>query len=217
MLEKIFPKYFLSKAERKNLNHYLSKKHLIDPFLELVEMETHLPVLHQIKQNNILKYQQKHHYHIFVETGTYLGDMLEAQRRHFDKLISVELSKELYEKALLRFEKYPHIQILLGDSGKVLKKVLSEIQQPALFWLDGHYSSGITAKSDKNTPIVEELILIFQSSLPHGILVDDARLFTGKEDYPSIPEVCDLVRQYTPERTLEVADDIIRIMPGSGA
>lgn len=214
MLEKIFPNYFLSKAERKNFKHYLSKKQMMDAFLEFAEMETHLPVPHQIKQNNILKYQQEHHYPILVETGTYLGDMLEAQKMHFEKLISVELSKELFEKALLRFEKYPHIQILWGDSGKVLKKVLTEIQQPALFWLDGHYSSGITAKSDKNTPIVEELMLIFQSPFRHGVLVDDARLFTGKEDYPTLIEVCDLVRQYAPERTLEVADDIIRIMPG---
>lgn len=214
MLKKLFPNYFLSRSERKIFTAYMAKKEMIDPFLEFLEMKTHLPVLHQIKQNNIFRYQQEHHYPYFVETGTYLGDMLEAQRNHFEKLVSIELSEALYEKAVRRFKSYPHIQILLGDSGKVLQEVIPEIREPALFWLDGHYSSGITAKSDKNTPIVEELKIIFRSPLKHGILIDDARLFTGKEDYPSIPEVCELVREYAPGRTVEVADDIIRIMPG---
>ena len=92
-----------------------------------------------------------------------------------------------------------------------MKEVIKYLQEPTLFWLDGHYSSGITAKTDKNTPILEELKTIFTSPYNHGILIDDARLFTGKEDYPSIDELCLLVKGYAPERTVEVADDIIRI------
>lgn len=215
MLEKFFPKYILSKTGRKNFQAYLAKKELIDQYIQYLEMKTHLPVPHQIKQNNILRYQKEHQYSIFVETGTYLGDMVEAQKNHFEQLISIELSEALFEKAVTRFEKYPLIKILQGDSGKVLQEVIRNIQKPALFWLDGHYSSGFTAKTNENTPIMDELDIIFKSPFGHGILVDDARLFTGRDDYPSIPDLCTLVKENAPDRTLEVADDIIRIMPGT--
>jgi len=56
-------------------------------------------------------------------------------------------------------------------------------------------------------------VTIFGSALPHGILIDDARHFTGSDDYPSIDEICLLVKEHAPNRKVEVADDIIRIMP----
>ena len=138
--------------------------------------------------------------------------MVEAQKDHFEKLISIELSQPLFDQAVDRFGKDSHIQILQGDSGEVLKEVMKYLQEPALFWLDGHYSSGLTAKTDKNTPVLEELKTILTSPYNHGILIDDARLFTGEEDYPSIDELCSLVKEYASERSVEVADDIIRII-----
>jgi hypothetical protein len=35
----------------------------------------------------------------FVETGTYRGGMIDAQRAHFKRLISIELSVELFQAA----------------------------------------------------------------------------------------------------------------------
>jgi hypothetical protein len=212
MLEKLFPKHFIPKQDRQSYQLYLTHKEDIDQYIQYLEMATRLPVIHRIKQNNIVEAQKKYGFNIFVETGTYLGDMVEAQRDHFEKLISVELSQTLFDQAVERFKTDERIQILQGDSGKVLKEVMKYLQEPALFWLDGHYSAGITAKTDKNTPILEELKTIFSSSYNHGILIDDARLFTGKEDYPSIDELCIMVKEYAPERKVEVADDIIRIM-----
>lgn len=152
MLNNFFPKYFLPQKDRKNFLAYMEQKEIIDQYIQYLELGTHLPVIHLIKQNNIIKYKNDYHFSVFVEIGTYLGDMVEAQKNHFEQLISIELSEALYQKAVLRFEKYPLIKILQGDSGKVLQKVIRNIQEPALFWLDGHYSSGITAKTDKNTP-----------------------------------------------------------------
>ncbi|MEX2592684.1 MAG: hypothetical protein WD426_07910 [Anditalea sp.] len=45
--------------------------------------------------------------------------------------------------------------------------------------------------------------------------LDDACLFTGKDDYPSVDQLCSLVKEYAPNRTVEVADDIIRMMDKS--
>jgi len=210
MIKKIFNSF---RKENKDLQNYLQNKEVINQFLEYLTWETHLPVPHLIKQNNIRKYQETHKFQTFVETGTYLGDMVEAQKERFKKVISIELGKDLYEKAVLRFQNDPQVTLLQGDSGRLLKDVVADLKEAALFWLDGHYSAGITAKADKNTPIVEELKTIFSSPLAHGILIDDARHFTGKEDYPSIDQIAFLVKEYSPDRKVEVADDIIRIMP----
>lgn len=210
MIKKIFNSF---QKENKDLQTYLNNKAVIDQFLEYLTWETHIPVPHAVKQNNIRKYQETYQYQVFVETGTYLGDMVEAQKDRFRRVISIELGKDLHQKALQRFENDPQVTLLQGDSGMLLKEVIKNMDEPALFWLDGHFSSGITAKSDKNTPIVEELKAILGSSINHGILIDDARLFTGKDDYPSIDEICFIVKEYSPNKKVEVADDIIRIMP----
>ena len=90
------------------------------------------------KQKNIQNYQNKYGYKLFIETGTYLGDMMEAQKEHFEKLISIELSAVLHQKAMKRFEQYSHINILQGDSGIVINEIINSTNEPALFWLDGH-------------------------------------------------------------------------------
>jgi hypothetical protein len=208
-------KKFLKSLREKDpgFQHYLKNKEAIDQYLEYLSLETHLPVAHAVKQSNIRKYREAYQFKVFVETGTFLGDMVEAQKNRFERLISIELGQELFEKAVLRFQNDPKVTLLQGDSAVLLKEVVADLDEAALFWLDGHFSAGITAKSDKNTPIVEELVTIFGSAVPHGILIDDARHFTGSDDYPSIDEICLLVKEHAPNRKVEVADDIIRIMP----
>ncbi|MGK6350879.1 hypothetical protein [Parapedobacter sp. DT-150] len=173
--------------------------------------ETDLPALHIIKQNNIHKYRKAYGFKVFIETGTYLGDMVEAQRNHFEKIYSIELGEDLHQRAVKRFAAFPHVKILQGDSGVVLKDLLMEINEPALCWLDGHYSAGITAKGEKNTPILAELEVLLTAAPDHGILIDDARLFTGEGDYPSIDELSSFVMHKDSKRRVTVADDIIKI------
>lgn len=212
MLRNILLKMLLGKTRRAEYLAYPNQQQTIREYLQYLELKTHLPVSHIVKQNNIRKYAREHGYQILVETGTYLGDMVEAQKGSFRQLFSIELSEELYRKAAERFKKDSQVTILNGDSGMVLKKLLPDILEPALFWLDGHYSSGITAKGDVNTPIIEELKTIFGSAYRHGVLIDDARLFVGEDDYPTLNDLCALVTAHAPERTITVADDIIRIL-----
>ena len=47
--------------------------------------------------------------------------------------------------------------MIQGDSGIELMNLAARIDQPSLFWLDGHYSAEETAKGDKETPVIEEL------------------------------------------------------------
>jgi len=171
------------------------------------------PPPHIVKQMAIEEYQKKFNAKILVETGTYLGDMVEAQRNHFEKIYSVELSKKLFQRAVKKFKLYPHINILNGDSGIVLNKIVPEIEVPALFWLDGHYSEGITAKGVKECPVEEELQVILKSDLPHIILIDDARLFNGTHDYPTLVEIKQLYNKSGRNYSITIKDDIIRLTP----
>lgn len=72
---------------------------------------------HFIKQKAIKEYALKYNPKILVETGTYLGAMIEAQKDTFNEIYSVEVSKELYRKARTRFRKFKHIKLYQGDSG----------------------------------------------------------------------------------------------------
>lgn len=154
---------------------------------------------------------------VFVETGTYLGDMVDAMRERFDRVYSIELSEELAHRAKVRFAGDRRVEILQGDSASVLPGLLDRIDEPCLFWLDGHFSGGLTALGDKISPIFEELETIFAHAVrEHTILIDDARLFTESEGYPALEQVLALARARSSEFVATVEDDIIRICPPGG-
>lgn len=154
-----------------------------------------------------------------VETGTFLGDMLAAMRESFDSLTSIELSDELYARATKRFAGDPKITLLHGDSKELLEEIAASIDQPALFWLDAHYSGAWhedfeeTAGGDRPSPIFAELEAVFSSPHEHVVFIDDARLFNGEEGWPELDEVCAFVHEREPHRTLVIAEDCVRIFP----
>lgn len=168
----------------------------------IVKQET----LRDICKNNNIK--------VFVETGTYYGDTTEAMKHFVDRVFTIELSQLLFERAQRRFRNDKKIKLYFGDSGEVLKDVMQKINQPALFWLDGHYSGGLTAKGEKITPIFKELSHILQSSeTSHIIVIDDARCFGKSPGYPTIEELKEFIFARRSHLTFTVQDDSIRIVP----
>ena len=173
-----------------------------------------IPPPNLVKQQIVKQYGRDYAVNTLVETGTFLGDMVHACRKNFHRIVSIELDCRLYQDASRRFGSERHIEIYEGDSGSLLPKIAEEISEPCLFWLDGHYSAGITAKGDLNTPIMKELSAICDHPIDgHVVLIDDARLFTGQGDYPTIDEVRDFWLSRKPDHQLEVDLDIIRITP----
>lgn len=165
---------------------------------------------HVFKQNTIFEFQKKSGIDILVETGTYLGDMVEAQKKFFKKIYSIELSTRLYKMAKKRFYRDANVEIIQGDSGRMLSKIVNQLDKPAIFWLDGHYSGNITAKGDKECPVFEELDAIFNGKVKnHILLIDDARCFVGQGDYPTIDELAKYIEGKNPEYKLEIKKDII--------
>ena len=170
-----------------------------------------LPPPHALKQIVIQQYQKKFDANILVETGTYYGDMVEAQRMQFNKIISIELSEKLWEKAVDKFKDYKHITILKGDSGNVLRTIVKDLNEKTIFWLDGHYSQGVTAKGAKDCPILEEIDAILKNNKPeHILLIDDARCFIGQGDYPTMEELTQYIQNFNSGYNILVKDDIIR-------
>lgn len=174
-----------------------------------------VPPPHAVKQQVIRDMQQQFNTRILVETGTYMGDMVALQKDRFDKLYSIELSEKFYKRALRRFRNDKKITLLQGDSAYRLKEIMPQLNGAALFWLDGHYSGGNTAMGEKECPVREELAFILPDAKDHVILIDDARLFDGTHDYPTMEELQSLVNKYGGRYRIENADDIIRLLPGN--
>ena len=137
--------------------------------------------------------------------------MVFAMQNEFEKIYSIELSHLFFQKAKMRFKKYSNVTLLEGDSGKMLKELIPQITCPSLFWLDGHYSGGLTAKGDKECPVYEELANILSSEIDHTILIDDARLFIGQNDYPTIQELEKFVLELKPGWSFTLEKDAIII------
>ena len=175
-----------------------------------------VPPPHIVKQRTIRKYAERFGIRIFIETGTYYGDMVYAMKDCFDQLYSIELSKELYNLANKRFSNDRNVAIIHGDSGVELGKLVERITEPALFWLDGHYSGGITANGEGDTPIYKELIHIFNANRSKDvIIIDDARYFGNDPSYPTLEKLADFVIKFRPDANIEVKHDSIRITPSN--
>jgi hypothetical protein len=166
-----------------------------------------------IKERTLRSYAEQYSLKILVETGTFRGDMVNALKDSFIRIYSIELDDRLFNRAIKRFKAWKHIHIMHGDSGKRLPEVIEQLDQPTLFWLDAHYSAGITARGQVDTPIFQELEHIFSSDQSgHVIVIDDARCFGTDPAYPTLEELREFVQSKRKHADMTVKDDSIRIV-----
>jgi len=91
---------------------------------------------------------------------------------------------------------------LPGTSEEQLPQLLPTLSGDVNFWLDGHYSAGMTYQGSVDTPIVAELACI-EGQMPRFrnivVLIDDVRCFdpTAPEfaQYPSLDLLVDWARR----------------------
>lgn len=129
---------------------------------------------------------------VWIETGTYLGKSTKYLSQISDEVFSLEPDKDLYEQAKIALKDFSNIKLINKTSENGLEEILKGIKNENLcFWLDGHYSGGITFKGDVDTPILEELRIIekyIKNFKNLNILIDDFRLFekynNSNEEYP---------------------------------
>ncbi len=166
---------------------------------------------HLLKQRTVREYGERYGLRILVETGTYYGEMVSSMKHYFDRIYSVEFDPALAEKAMRRFARYPHIQILQGDSQLVLPELLKSLPRPALFWLDAGYYGWAGTQGDKQRLLTELDAILRYPVKANIILMDDARGLNGLDGSPTVDELKQRVESEFPDRAVEVKYDILRI------
>lgn len=119
---------------------------------------------------------------VYVETGLFRGDGIQAALGHFEEIHGIELDPIFHADVRDRFLDTPNVSIHLGDSAKAISYLY--INEPALFFLDAHYSGGKTAYGaieDKGCPVLRELKEIGKREYPDVIVIDDMRLMGNVE------------------------------------
>jgi hypothetical protein len=183
-------------------------------YLAWIRRGRHLPLPSGRKRAIIRDYGRRWNAHTLVETGTYMGETVNALQSCFESIYSIELNPDLHRAAAVRFRRQAHIKLLNGDSGQVLPLLLPDLDGAVLFWLDGHYSGGITSGRDVPTPIEAELESIFATdALQPIVLIDDARLFVGSGGYPSVEQLKARAAQIAPSYRVDVDNDMIALTP----
>ena len=139
---------------------------------------------------------------IWVETGTFLGDTTALLAKSAEMVYTIEPDTNLFQMAQKRFKRNSKVTTINGLSEKIFPQLLPKLRGKVIFWLDGHYSGGITHKGPKDCPIQEELQCIEDNLFCYGsvvVLIDDVRCFDPSikeySDYPEINYLVDWARK----------------------
>ena len=139
---------------------------------------------------------------IWVESGTYMGVTTDFLSKKYPHVYSIEPGADLFNNAARRF-KGRNVTLYNDVSEHVMPDLLPTLSGNINFWLDGHYSMGITFQGNKDCPVEDELESIKNNSDKFNnvtILIDDIRCFLGSNkgysDYPSIDYLVDWARKY---------------------
>jgi hypothetical protein len=122
-------------------------------------------------------------YNVFIESGTFTGNTTLEMCKYFNQVHTIELSEKYYNNFLQILNELQIKNIIshYGDSSNVIPQILKTFDEDkkCVFWLDGHWSSGDTAKGNKHCPLIEECCGIddYYKSEEALILIDDYRLF----------------------------------------
>lgn len=156
----------------------------------------------------------------FVETGTYMGATAVWASAHFQKVYTFEASQTLWQETSTTYADRHNVTFIQGHSGERLQEVVAQISGPVLYWLDAHWSSGVTYGENDECPVLAELAAIQSHPGPHYILIDDARLFMAPppsphriEQWPSISEVIDALNSTGPNPYIVIVEDVIIAVP----
>jgi hypothetical protein len=159
---------------------------------------------------------------IFVETGTFKGETTIWASGAFKEVYTIENSRELFDSTSRSLLKYSNIHPLYGNSALQLNKVVPEIKQPALFWLDAHWCGGNTYGNEDPCPLLDEIRIIKQSGYNHIIMIDDARFFLkppprpqNSDLWPGLKEILGSLNRDENYFTF-VSEDVMVALPESG-
>lgn len=156
----------------------------------------------------------------FIESGTYLGATAFWASQHFSKVITIEASKELRDTAAQKYSSQKNIEFRHGNSPDVLADIVQQLDTPAIFWLDAHWSGGITYGQQIECPLRLELEIIKTSKQENIVLIDDASFFLSPppaphriDAWPTISEIIKDLERINPNYYTVIWNDVIIALP----
>lgn len=197
----------------------------------------HMRVRSSVVRSILLRYRNLVGATVLIETGTYQGATIETVVRSFEEIMTVDISEYCLKFARIRMDrqkkrgtvkgkKVAKVDMVHGNSIEVLPRFLDSIHErnkTAVFWLDAHFSEGVTGyhPDEDNNLVMKELVTILEHpasgpgrELIHAIIIDDARSM-GTKGYPSISELVVAARERKDDITIKVEEDSIQIFPSN--
>lgn len=144
-----------------------------------MNIHTNLPgqLLAQLKDRHLLK--------SFVEAKTASGDTTELAAIVFDQVWSCDIDPRRTTEAGARLKDYIGVNLLTEASPDCLRRIKPQIAQPALYWLDTHWSNSDTSIIEE-CPLLSEIEAI--GSLGKSIiLIDHIELLDEPPPLPHDP------------------------------
>jgi len=117
-------------------------------------------------ENRVAQILSDHKIRTVIETGTYTGDSTRFFAAHCPSVITIELNQQRFEA--LQLDDLPNVQTIQGSSPLVLRRILSEIEEPLFIYLDAH--------SYNYWPLLDELQIIQRSGLKPYLMIHDFRV-----------------------------------------
>jgi hypothetical protein len=161
---------------------------------------------------------------IFVETGTFKGDTVDATRSYFNNVRSIEMSRTLYEAARERFIDDDKVDLYLGDSAEILGRMSTELsKESVLYWLDAHWCvADSTSGETSQCPLLMEIQQIHKLNIDSVILIDDARLFLAPPpaphdvaQWPTLHQIIESLQSISTQHEIMIVNDIIAFYPNA--
>jgi hypothetical protein len=165
------------------------------------------------KRRHLLSLFTERNHDILVETGTYLGDTIAFFVPHARRIVSIEIDGTLHARAAERFANNANVELVLGDALESAPQIVSELEEPCLLWLDGHFSGGATGRSALDEPAVAILRRIAQLRCASGttVVIDDLRRFGRESGVPALDSLLDASRATFPGASISVELDSLVI------
>lgn len=155
----------------------------------------------------------------FIETGTFKGDTAKWASTHFEKVFTIENSREIYKETTEHLSDIKNIEFRFGHTREQLVKIVPTLNLPGIFWIDAHWCGGASYGQQDECPVVDEIQIINTSDYQHCILIDDARLFMEPPPHPhnanSWPDITELLNVLNEKkrRYIIIRDDVIIAVP----
>ena len=166
------------------------------------------------KAELLMRTAKKYGYKTFVETGTYLGSTSKYLSNTFNKILTVELDKNLYLKSKKNLKNFNNIFCHNDDSKSFLEKIIPKIEEKTIFFLDAHYSGPGTSDLKGITPCINELIEISKSKIKnHVIIIDDISDFSMSENKQKLSEIISIIENISSDYKFYFDYDMMFALP----